>query len=440
MQAPEGFEPSGGYFQKIENKEMNTRTKYLLLVAMLFIPIGAMQAQNVDISGFARNYTGAIIKTGDFSILQNTLNFDISKSGDKIAFKANPILYHYSPEKIDLRMRELYLDLYFEKLDLRIGKQQVVWGKADGVFITDIVSPLNLSEFLLPDFDEIRIGVTALKLDYYIGNNTFEAIYLPNFTPTETPATSSIWYVQSEFPVTPTFDWSKSEITPSLENSEIFVKYSALTSKIDFEVMGGYTWDDNPTMHVQKEFEIDTSQTPPTPKLKSINITPEHHRLSVAGGSFSTELSGLIVRGEAAYYDGKYFQTEDPLANDALVQKDYLHYLIGLDFTIKDIKFSTQFIQEAILDYDKQMINQEFENTMTFLARYDMLRETLHLELFSYVGLTNQDALIRPKITYDFGDSFSILLGSNIFIGDEDGRFGQYKNNSMLYTKIKYSF
>ena len=77
---------------------------------------------------------------------------------------------------------------------------------------------------------------------------------------------------------------------------------------------------------------------------------------------------------------------------------------------------------------------------MTFLARYDMLREILHLELFSYIGLTNEDALIRPKITYDFDDSFSILLGSNIFVGDEKGRFGQYGDNSMAYIKIKYSF
>jgi hypothetical protein len=86
------------------------------------------------------------------------------------------------------------------------------------------------------------------------------------------------------------------------------------------------------------------------------------------------------------------------------------------------------------------MINNEIENTMTFLARYDMLRETMHLELFSYIGLTNGDALIRPRITYDFEDGFSILLGSNIFTGDRDGRFGQYRDNSMIYTKIKYSF
>ncbi|MEA3477895.1 MAG: hypothetical protein U9R60_06930, partial [Bacteroidota bacterium] len=86
------------------------------------------------------------------------------------------------------------------------------------------------------------------------------------------------------------------------------------------------------------------------------------------------------------------------------------------------------------------MTNEKFENTMTFLARYDAMRETLHLELFSYVGLNYGDALIRPKITYDFSDSFTIILGSNIFVGDERGTFGRYNKNSMLYTKFTYFF
>ena len=408
------------------------RIKGLILILLLMGSQFTI-AQNPDISGFARNYTGVLFENGDFPILQNTLNLNFTKSGDKVAFKANPMLYHYNSDSLDLRLRELYVDLYFNNFDLRIGKQQVVWGKADGVFITDIVSPLNLTEFLLPDFDEIRSGVIAVKFDYYIGNNTFEIIWIPIITPAETPSASSIWYVAPDFLVTPTFDYSKENINPSLKNSEIFVKYSAMTSKIDFEIMGAYTWDDYPTMHIQKGID------PVTMQLTDLNVTPEHHRLFVGGGSFSTEVKDVIVRGEAAWYNGKYFQTEDPLATDAVVQKDYLHYLIGLDFNIKGINFSTQFIQEAIIDYDENMLKGKTENTMTFLARYDLLRETLHLELFSYIGLTNNDALIRPKISYDFDDSFSILLGSNIFVGNENGRFGQYKDNSMGYIKIKYN-
>ncbi|MCD4792081.1 MAG: hypothetical protein K8R54_02520 [Bacteroidales bacterium] len=408
----------------------------IILILTVFAISG--KAQQADITGFMRNYTGVIYETGDLSILQNTFNFDVSKTGDKIAFKVNPMLYHYWSDSLSLNLREAYVDLYFKNFDVRVGKQQVVWGKADGVFITDIVSPLNLSEFLLPDFDEIRIGVNAVKIDYYLGNNTIEAIWIPQFTPSEIPQAGSIWYVVPEFPAPATFDWSKSTINPSLENSEFFLKYTALTSAIDFEFMGGYTWDDNPSMHVEKLFTVNPATM--QPMLTGLNITPEHHRLYVGGASFSTEIKGVILRGEGAYYNGKHFQTEDPMQTDALIEKDYLHYLAGLDFNIGDVKLSTQFIQQTILDYDDNIVNPEFENTMTFMARYDMFRETVHLELFSYIGLTNEDALIRPKISYDFDDSFSIQLGSNIFVGENDGRFGQYQDNSMLYLKLKYSF
>jgi len=395
-------------------------------------------AQNADFTGYVRNYTGVLYNTGDLSILQNTFNLDVSKTGEKIGFKVNPMLYHYWADSLDLRLREIYVDLFFKNFDIRVGKQQIVWGKADGVFITDVVSPLNLSEFLLPDFDEIRTGVNAVKLDYYIGNNTLEAILIPQFTPVGLPKQGSIWYIQPVFPAPATFDWSKSKITPSLENSEFFAKYSVVTSAIDFEIMGGYTWDDYPTMHVQKQFAVNPATH--QPYLAGLDITPEYHRLYLGGGSFSTEIKGVVLRGEGAYYNGKYFQTTDPTATDALVQKDYLHYLAGLDFNVGNVKLSSQFIQEYILNYEDSITNNEFQNTMTFLARYDTPNDLLHFELFSYIGLTDGDALIRPKITYDFDDSFSILLGSNIFVGDRDGRFGQYQDNSMLYVKLKYSF
>jgi hypothetical protein len=409
------------------------KTKGLILILLLMASQFSM-AQNVDINGFARTYEGVLYDNGNFGIIQQTLNLNFEKMGDKVAFKVNPMVYLYNADSLDFRMRELYLDLYFKNFDIRIGRQQVVWGKADGVFITDIVSPLNLTEFLLPDFDEIRIGVIATKINYYVGNNTFEAIWVPVFTPTERPQQGSIWYIQPDFPAPPVWDISKETITPSLKNSEIFLKYTALTSAIDFELMGAYTWDDNPTMLTNKIIDTATGQ------LTGLLITPEYNRLTIGGGSFSSEIKGVILRGEAAYYNGKYFLTQDPAQADGNVQKDYLHYLVGVDFNIGSVKLSSQFIQQTILNYKNNILNEKTESTMTFLARYDLLRETLHLELFSYIGLTNDDALVRPKITYDFEDSFSILLGSNIFIGDEKGRFGRYKDNSMAYIKLKYSF
>ncbi len=405
---------------------------------LLFMAGLSTHAQNIDLNGFVRNYTGVNYNTGDFNMLQNTLNLDFNLMGDKMALKANPLIYLYNIDSFDVRMREIYLDLYFNSFDIRIGKQQIVWGKADGVFITDIVSPLNLSEFLLPDFDEIRVGVYAAKVDYYLGNSTIEAIWKPVYAGNEFPGPGSIWYKPPEFPAPATFDYSKEKINPSLENSEVYLKYSFSSSAIDFDLMGAYTWDQTPSMHVKKILGMDTVTHKPV--LKELLITPEHHRLYVAGGSFTSTIKSFVIRGEAAYYNGKYFQTTDPLAEDALVQKDYLHYVVGLDYGVGNLKLSAQFIQKYIMDYEDEINEDEFSNTMTVLARYDAMRETLHLELFSYIGLNYGDALIRPKVTYDFSDAFSILLGANIFTGDEQGMFGKYQDNSMIYTKIKYNF
>ncbi len=409
--------------------------KKLIIIAVLSLITGHwLSAQQVNINGFARTYEGLLFENGDFSLVQQTLNLNFEKPGNKVAFKANPMLYLYESDSISFNMREIYLDLYFKKFDLRIGKQQVVWGKADGVFITDIVSPLNLNEFLLPDFDEIRMGVIGAKINYYLGNNTLEAILIPVFEPNELPKPGSIWYIQPDFPAPPVFDLSKEKIKPSLENSELFLKYTAMTSAIDFEIMGAYTWDDYPTMYTTKLIDTTSGQ------LTGLLVTPEYKRLTIGGGSFSSTVKSFVFRGEAAYYGGKYFQTTNPAIAGAVEQKEYLHYLAGIDLTLSNLKLSTQFIQKTILNYNDELVNDQTENTMTFLARYDMLRETLHLELFSYVGLNYGDALIRPKVTYDLEDSFSVLLGANIFTGDSRGNFGRYDDNSMVYTKIKYSF
>jgi hypothetical protein len=411
------------------------RFKYLLSgILSCVVGLSTVYAQNPDISGYVRNYTG-MLTTGsnDFSIVQNTLNLDITGSKGNIAFKANPYVYQYFDKDLDWGIREAYLDLYIGNFDVRVGKQQIIWGKADGAFITDIVSPKDLREFLLPDFEEIRMGVNAVKLDYYLKNNTFEFVWIPVFTETKLPEEKSIWFPQLQNQGIPvTFDHSNSEVDAKLENSELFLKYSLLSSAIDFELMAGYMWDDDFSAHNTPQLDSITNN------MNGILIKPEYHRLGVAGGSFSTSLGGTILRGEAAYYMDKHFSTSD-FINEGLVKKDYVHYLLGYDFSLFDITMSVQLIQEYIIDYTDQIINEEFENTATFLANKSFLRETLSLDLFAYIGLNNGDALIRPKATYSISDGLEILAGANLFIGDQ-GRFGQYDKNDMVFIKLKYSF
>ncbi|RLD72819.1 MAG: hypothetical protein DRI87_05285, partial [Bacteroidetes bacterium] len=89
------------------------KTKLLILIALLSSS-QLVFSQAVDINGFVRNYTGILYENGDFNMLQNTLNLNFEARGDRIAFKANPMLYLYGIDSLDFRLREIYLDLYFK--------------------------------------------------------------------------------------------------------------------------------------------------------------------------------------------------------------------------------------------------------------------------------------------------------------------------------------
>jgi hypothetical protein len=406
-----------------------------MLAMFLSLPTWAQFGNdNVRFNGFVRNYTGVLTnEAGDLSILQNTFNLNFISRADKVAFKVNPYLYYYNDRDLELGLREAYMDMYFSYFDLRVGKQQIIWGKAEGVFITDVVAPKDLREFLLPDFDEIRLGITALKLNYYLGNSTLEAVWTPVFTPTQMPGSGSIWQPRLDFPAPVNFDYSRAEINPSMKNSEVYLRFSTMASGFDYELVGGYFWYDDPALHITPNID------PQTQQLTSLTLMPEYHRVSMTGGSISTPVGSLLLRAEGAYYSGRYFQIANPMVQGGKLKKDNLHYMAGLDYNLRGITLSAQFIQELILDHEEGMQNDELENTMTFLAKKGFIREKLWVEFFSYIGLNNEDALIRPKVTYNFADGFEVQGGANIFLG-EKGRFGQYKDNDMLYVKVKYSF
>ncbi|MFO8233784.1 MAG: hypothetical protein R6U04_00070, partial [Bacteroidales bacterium] len=142
---------------------MNLLKKISVSAGFIMLITNVLNAQDTQMRGYVRNYTGALLEEGaDFSIIQNTFNLELEKTGMNMGFRVNPYVYHYTNEELDYGMREAYIDLFFDKVDISLGKQQIIWGKADGVFITDVVSPKDLREFLLPEFEEIRMGITSL--------------------------------------------------------------------------------------------------------------------------------------------------------------------------------------------------------------------------------------------------------------------------------------
>lgn len=66
-------------------------------------------------------------------------------------------------------------------MGVRLGRQFVIWGAADGVRVTDLVSPMDMTEFLAQDYDDIRMPVNALRFFVFKDKMQFELLVVPAF-------------------------------------------------------------------------------------------------------------------------------------------------------------------------------------------------------------------------------------------------------------------
>lgn len=411
---------------------------WLVGVSLWVFVISISFAQTADspngltLHGYGRTKVGALVNNGDYFISENALNLRMNYSNGPTDFYANPILYERSGVVQTPDLREVYLDYHQDLFDLRVGKQQIIWGKGDGVFITDLISTKDLSQFLVPDFEEIRRAVTATKFDLYQGYHSLELVWVPWFTPTISPASTSMWAPSIPFPIQPTVSPADAP-SFTLENSEYFAKYSYLGESFDGSIMGGWLWNDTPAFTV-----VSKTITPPA-GLTALTVKPEYYQTYVVGYTASATAGPLILRSEGAYYGVKRYQGNLTVFSPGYAEKPAIQYLVGADYSIAGITMGLQFIQNVILDYDSALLDDQFKNTVTLMVSRTFLRETVKTEVFSYVGLKTPDALIKPKITWTVADGFELFTGAFLFLGDS-GDFGQYHDNNGVYVGAKLSF
>lgn len=169
----------------------------LKLVSLLLVGSPSFLLSQLDFSGYYHSWTAIRAqKDYDFILLRNRLRLNSSFDQGSVA---GHISLDVRSDKtglgsdFEIFLREAYVDIYLDKIDFRIGKQQVVWGKADGLFINDIVCPLDMRMFLLQDFDNIRMGLSMVKANLYVGNWTLEGLWIPEFEPWKFAGPGSDW-------------------------------------------------------------------------------------------------------------------------------------------------------------------------------------------------------------------------------------------------------
>ncbi len=332
-----------------------------------------------------------------------------------------------------IALREAFVDLTFEKMDVQLGKQQVVWGKTDGFRVLDTVNPLDYKEFTLSDFLDARIPLWMGKLEYYFNTDfSLQVLVIPEMQFVELAHSGSEYEmnVLSDPEGIQAIINDTEEPDESFENTEYGVKFTGFYHGWDVTLNYLYSWDDVPV--IKKSLDMETG---------TLTVSPEHERLHIVGGSFANVFWDAVVRGELAAKIGQYFSVADPTVSDMVVEKTQLSYALAVERDLFDISWILQILQETILDYDKAIADDEIDTKITLRGTKNFMNETLEVVISTIYGVNETEFLIRPAIEYDITDSTKIKVGADFFEGgDRDTMFGQFDGKDRLYVEVKYSF
>lgn len=342
----------------------------------------------------------------------------------------NALYNNVLPDLTGIELREAYLEYTSDNWDFRLGRQIIIWGKADGIQITDIISPHDYTEFLARDFDDIRMPIDALKFRIFPGLLDLEFIWIPFFESAVLPQGDNPWAIPMEFPEGMNITFKQTVLPEKkLKNSEFAGKVSIYLSGIDFSLSAAYMWDDLPTLH--KTLITDTI-------IVNLIITPEHHRITFVGFDFAKPIKDFVIRGEAAFFHGKYFEPQN--ISDELHEKNNINFLLGIDwYPGNDWMFTGQFVDNYILDYEQTIKDDEHTMLTTLHISKKLFRQTLELSTMGYFGINEKDGFVRTNMDYALTDEIHLLCGVDLFFGDT-GMMGQYNENDEVWLKAKYSF
>lgn len=404
----------------------------ILMALLLSLSIYAQDDESYlsfNYKGFVDSYHAARSSgKNDFMSSRTRLRLECGlEKGNVSAFLSlnavyNPIL----DEQTGLFLREAYLSYNKSGWNLKAGKQIVTWGVADGLQLTDIISPMDYTEFLAQDYDDIRVPVTAFRFGYGTSSFNIEAIFVPI----------------SEFYVLPTNSenpWSismnglpclleQNKPAHNLSNSEFGVRGTFYYSGVDFSLCALQTSNKMPSFTT---LGINTDN--------QLLMNAEYGRMTMVGGDFSIPLGEFVVRGEIAEYFNA-LQTIS-LINTKPLKKNQTLALAGVDwYAGNDWTIMLQYMHTYIAGYENNI--SAFRNTgmATVNIKKELLRNTLKVSAFGRIDCSNEGAFfIRFNADYLLTDQISLTAGYDWFNANA-GMFEMYKDNSEAFVKAKFSF
>ena len=385
---------------------MKTLTIIALLWCLIPRPASAQDEDSlrIGVKGFVDTYHAVRTEQpNDWMSSRTRVRGEVTlEKGHTGAFvSANLVHNAILKDRSGFQLREAYAYYSDSHWDVRAGRQIITWGVADGLRLTDIISPMDYTEFLAQDYDDIRIPVGGLRLRYSREKWSAEVVAVPVSSFFELPTDAENPWSVGPIPI-------GDEPSHRLCNMEYGGRLSFFLSGIDFSLSALHTWNKQPVL---------------------CDGVGQYRRMTMLGADCSVPLGRFVLRGEFA----EYFNELQPSTLN--VQCSTSNALLGIDwYAGNDWSLSAQYAHKYVASGDHR-------NTglATFRISKDLLRNTLALQSFAYIDVTNGGVYNRLSADYAINDQLHATLGYDFFHADR-GTFTIYDKNSEVFVKLKYSF
>ena len=377
--------------------------------------------------------------------------------------KSNKKLKH--PEKLQW-LRECYIDILTDRLDIRAGKQQVVWGTADGIRILDIVNPLDYREWTLQNYVDSRIPLWMINMEgELLMNGHLQLLLIPDYQadyypPAGAPFTLRTVRIGAEgvkalTEAGVTVNTISERPARNFRNTKIGLRWRNIIEGHAFEYTLNYlhTYSFASSAYTLFQFGF-----PPY-----FELTRRAEQIDVFGGTFSKTITegilipgfakGWTLRGEFAFIKGNAMNYGLDESIQGTVDVNQYNYVLGFDKGFwKNWQFSFQFIQlisKPKEDFNESMYTlllgptrgpmEEVETILTCKLSTDFIHERLKPEVLILYGDDN-DWRISPKVSFEVNDQWLVTAGLHFFEGKEQHLNGQFDKNDQVFFEVKYSF
>jgi hypothetical protein len=361
--------------------------------------------------------------------------------GAELLEPGKPALDNYAPASqpftLDsagtLELRDVYWEQRLQSGILRVGKQQIVWGRLDGIKVLDVVNPQNFREFILDDFGDSRISLWSAYLDVFWGAWRVEAAVLPDYTAHETPERGA-WFELTA----PRFRFGAPSGTPGIpvttdkdrnfrDDTAMGLRLSRSLGRVDISALAYSGNDHEPLARLSTE----SAQ----PVLEQF-----YERRDLYGISLETAIGPLALRAETAYQPSRVFNIRDRSGLQS-ARADQVSAGIAADVDAPlGFLLNLQFLWDEVLDAPEALVRPRRDRVGTLFARRSFAYETARIEARWYHSFDDNDDLYKLTLDYDIGDNTAVFLSGDWFDGTEVGLFGQFAKRDRIVFGFRHTF